>query len=51
MRRLRAMLEAEDEPLDAVTIKAILRDHFEGTLIEPRFGASFGTFRQSACTR
>ena len=42
MRRLRAMLEAEDEPLDAVTIKAILRDHFEGTLIEPRFGASFG---------
>lgn len=44
MRRLRAMLEAEDEPLDAVTIKAILRDHFEGTLIEPRFGASFGTF-------
>ena len=44
MRRLRAMLEAEDEPLDAVTIKAILRDHFEGTLMEPRFGASFGTF-------
>ena len=44
MRRLRALLEAEDEPLDAVTIKAILRDHFEGTLIEPRFGASFGTF-------
>ena len=44
MRRLRALLAAEDEPLDAVTIKAILRDHFEGTLIEPRFGASFGTF-------
>lgn len=44
MRRLRALLEAEDEPLDSVTIKAILRDHFEGTLIEPRFGASFGTF-------
>lgn len=44
MRRLRVLLEAEDEPLDAVTIKAILRDHFEGTLIEPRFGASFGTF-------
>ena len=44
MRRLRALLEAEDEPLDAVTMKAILRDHFEGTLIEPRFGASFGTF-------
>ena len=44
MRRLRALLEAEDEPLDAVTIKAILRDHFEGTLIEPRFGVSFGTF-------
>ena len=44
MRRLRALLEAEDEPLDAVTVKAILRDHFEGTLIEPRFGASFGTF-------
>ena len=44
MRRLRALLEAEDEPLDAVTVKAILRDHFEGTLIEPRFGVSFGTF-------
>ncbi len=44
MRRLRALIEAESDPLDAVTIKAILRDHFEGTLIEPRFGASFGTF-------
>lgn len=44
MRRLRALIKAESDPLDAVTIKAILRDHFEGTLIEPRFGASFGTF-------
>ena len=43
-RRLRFLLEAEDDPFDPVTIKSILRDHFEGTLLEPRFGAAFGTF-------
>ena len=44
MRRLRFLLEAESDPFDAVTVKSVLRDHFEGTLLEPRFGAAAGTF-------
>ena len=44
MRRLRLLLEAESDPFDAVTVKSILRDHIEGTLLGPRFGVSFGTF-------
>lgn len=44
LRRLSSLLEAEKDPFDAVTVKSILRDHFEGTLLEPRFGVSFGVF-------
>lgn len=44
MRRLRALLGDAEDPFDAVTVKSILRDHFEGTLFEPRFGVSSGTF-------
>lgn len=44
MRRLRTMIEDAEDPFDAVIIKSILRDHFGGTLLEPRLGISFGTF-------
>lgn len=44
IRRLRALLGDAEDPFDAVTVKSILRDHFEGTLLEPRFGVSSGTF-------
>ncbi len=42
-RRLNKLL-SENEMHDYSSLSAILRDHFEGELIEPRFGATAGTF-------
>ena len=43
MRRLNKLLRAR-EAHDTASIKAILRDHYEGEIISERFGASMGTF-------
>ena len=43
-RRLCKRIEAPGRPLNREDIKSILRDHFEGEIIEPRFGACYGGF-------
>lgn len=42
-RRLCKLINAKNR-LEEGDCKAILRDHFEGELIEPRFGAAYGMF-------
>ena len=43
-RRLNQLIGRHAEPLSRGDITAVLRDHFEGEIIEPRFAASRGTF-------
>ena len=43
-RRLKKLISAHQKPLDMADAKEILRDHFEGEIIEPRFGACYGGF-------
>lgn len=43
-RRLRKLIGSAEVPLSVNMVKAILRDHFEGELTEPRFGCCYGTF-------
>lgn len=43
-RRLRKLIGQHEGTLDDPAIKHVLRDHFVGELIEPRFGATHGTF-------
>ena len=43
-RRMLKLISAADGALGEADIKNILRDHFEGELIEPRFGSMFGNF-------
>lgn len=43
-RRMTKLISAVGGPLDGGHIKAVLRDHFEGELIEPRFGSAYGNF-------
>ena len=47
-RRLQRLIALGGGPLSHVQIQRILRDHFEDTLIAPRFGAAMGSF-QSIC--
>lgn len=42
-RRMNALL-AKEEHHDFASLRRILRDHYEGELIEPRFGGTAGTF-------
>lgn len=42
-RRLQELIHARGE-LSEADCKAILRDHFDGELTEPRFGAAYGMF-------
>jgi len=42
-RRMKQLLE-KDEKQNFMTLKKIFRDHYEGEVIEPRFGAAYGTF-------
>lgn len=43
-RRLNQLIGNHEEPLNREDVKAVLRDHFEGEIIEPRFAASRATF-------
>ena len=43
-RRLQALLSAAEGRIDFATAQTMMRDHFEGELIAPRFGAAEGTF-------
>ena len=43
-RRMRKLVEKKKKALTETDVKAIFRDHFEGELIEPRFGACQATF-------
>lgn len=43
-RRLRKLIESCHDPLDKENVKVILRDHFEGEIIEPRYGGCYGGF-------
>ena len=43
-RRMLRLIGSHDAPLNREDIKAVLRDYFEGELIEPRYDASRGTF-------
>ena len=43
-RRLRKLISAHTDPLSPRAAQQILRDHFEGELIEPRWGGSAGGF-------
>ena len=42
--RWRRLLQKLDGLQDQASVKALLRDHFEGSLMEPRFGPCYGTF-------
>jgi len=43
-RRLCKLIGAHRTPLDISSVKTILRDHFEGEIIEPRWGSCYGGF-------
>lgn len=43
-RRMKKLISMREEALNISDVKKICRDHFEGELIEPRFGASYGGF-------
>ena len=43
-RRLQKLIGAHSNPLSAVDARKILRVHFDGEIIEPRFGACAGGF-------
>lgn len=43
-RRLCKLIGAAPKPMDDGQVKAVLRDHFEGEIMEPRFGATYGLF-------
>ena len=43
-RRLLQRIRACGGPLDKEQVKSILRDHFEGEIIKPRWGGSYGCF-------
>ena len=43
-RRLCKLIEASKKPTDIASVKSILRDHFEGEIIEPRWGGTYGGF-------
>lgn len=43
-RRLNKLIEAAGEAMTQDQVKRVLRDHFEGELIEPRHGAFYGCF-------
>lgn len=43
-RRLCQLIEAGQGPLTVENVKAILRDHFDGEIIQPRFGGCYGMF-------
>jgi len=43
-RRLNKLIEAAGEAMTQAQVQRVLRDHFEGELIEPRHGAFYGCF-------
>ena len=43
-RRMKQLISSYDRPLTLEDVKIILRDHFEGEIIEPRWGGSYGCF-------
>lgn len=43
-RRMLKRIAGHGGPLDQQAVKSILRDHFEGEIIEPRWGGSYGCF-------
>lgn len=43
-RRLRRLIGNHDGPLDLEAVKAIFRDHFDGEILEARYGACYGGF-------
>lgn len=43
-RRLNKLIEAAGTVMDQDQVKRVLRDHFEGELMEPRHGAFYGCF-------
>lgn len=43
-RRLRKLIGESNKPMNISSVKSILRDHFEGEIIEPRWGGSYGGF-------
>lgn len=43
-RRLRKLIGESIKPMNISSVKSILRDHFEGEIIEPRWGGSYGGF-------
>lgn len=43
-RRMKKRIAEHGGPLDQEAVKAILRDHFEGELIHPRWGGCYGGF-------
>jgi len=43
-RRLQKLIAAHNAPLDRAAATAILRDHFDGEIIEPRWGQMYGGF-------
>ena len=43
-RRMRKLISMKEEALNISDVKKICRDHFEGEIIEPRYGATYGGF-------
>ena len=43
-RRLCKLIEKNARPMNIDFVKTILRDHFEGEIIEPRWGGAYGGF-------
>jgi len=43
-RRMMKLIADHGGPLDQAAVKSILRDHFEGELIAPRWGGCYGSF-------
>ena len=43
-RRLCKLIGESNKPMNISSVKSILRDHFEGEIIEPRWGGSYGGF-------
>lgn len=44
LRRQCKLIEQSPKPMDDVSVKKVLRDHYHGDIMEPRFGALTGTF-------
>ena len=43
-RRLCRLIGEHGGPLDMEAVKAVFRDHFDGEILEPRYGACYGGF-------